>query len=121
MRKRLIALSFCLTQLLCVFSESTSDSIRTDSVKISIDEIRTANSIFIEHEYYKKVYPLMQNENNRLRNMVSHYARIDSVSVIRISETTVNLDKEKKRSKKRLRWAVLSTLTNAILLYLLIK
>lgn len=90
-------------------------------MKISIDEIRTANSIFTEHEYYRKMYPLMQNENDRLRNMVSRYARIDSVSVIRISEASANLDKEKKRSRKRLCWAVLSTLANAILLYLLIR
>lgn len=77
--------------------------------------------IFVEHEYYKKMYPLIQNENKRLHSMVSHYARIDSVSVIRISEVTANLDKEKKRSKKRLRWAVLSTSLNAVLLYILIK
>lgn len=117
--KKLIVFHACLMIAQLSFSENTSEIMKNDSIKISINEVRTANKIFMEHEYLKKTLRLEEKENKHLRQMVSHYARVDSLSTIRIKTETGLSERYKKKAERRLKWLVPSLLVNAILLGLL--
>lgn len=84
---------------LCCFSENTSNHIKSDSVVISVKELRAANRIFVEHEYLKKIVPLIEYENQQLRNNVSRYARIDSIQEIRVDFIAEKSEKKNRRLK----------------------
>lgn len=92
-----------------------------DSVKVSVNDIKTANEIFVEHEFLRKENRLLLKELSLQSLRFTKAVNIDSIKIQRIE--TVNLDntKLKKKSKRRMRWAVGLGVIDIILIVLLIK
>lgn len=93
----------------------------TDSVKVAVNDIKTANEIFLEHKFLRKENDLL------LKELLAHSLRfttaikIDSIKIQRIETVNAENDKLEKKSKRRLKWAIGLGVMDIILALLLIK
>lgn len=93
----------------------------TDSVKIAVNDIKTANEIFLEHKFLKKENDLLLKELSAQSLRFTTAIKIDSIKIQRIETMNVTNEKLKKKSNRRLKWAIGLGVIDIILAILLIK
>lgn len=92
-----------------------------DSVKIAVNDIKTANEIFLEHKFLKRENGLLLEELSAHSLRFATAVKIDSVKIQRIEVMEASNRKLEKKSKRRLRWAIGLGVMDIILAVLLIK
>ena len=72
----------------------TSDSTCTASIKISCEQLRTANLIFAEHKELSQLVPLLQQEISNLQLVNESWARTDSLKTVQLYKKNQIIDQQ---------------------------
>lgn len=72
----------------------TSDSTCTANIKISSEQLRTANLIFAEHKELSQLVPLLQQENSNLQFVNESWARTDSLKTAQLYKKNQIIDQQ---------------------------
>lgn len=62
----------------------TANSQDTSRIIITSDQLRTTNLIFVEHEKYSKLVPLLKQENANLTLVNETWVRTDSLKTVQL-------------------------------------
>ena len=118
--KRLILL--LIVAILCNWSYSQ------DTSKITIEQIRTANLIFAEHEKFSLQIPLLETKINNLELINESWIKTDSINKLKLIECSTiiydqnkeleNLNKSLKVKKKIITYGTCALTVSVCLLLL---
>lgn len=76
MRKIILLIITLIPQIYC-FSQNTSN--------ITIEQIKTANKIFIEHQKYSKLVPLLEQKVENISKINDSWKKQDSLNLIQLT------------------------------------
>lgn len=101
------------------FSQSTSN------ISITAEQLKTTNLIFLEHQKYSQIVPLLKEENANLLQINNSWERTDSIRKVQLVNYAYTLeDKDKsiaglKKSLKRQKVIFGSTLIGLVICLLM--
>ena len=108
MKKMLLVLSIMMLTKITAFSSTTS----TDSILVSVNDIKCANLIFVEHKKLKSENQLLFKQIDNLNSINKANEQIDSLRKEQIKEyVNINTQYEKDLAKERKKYSRMVNLT----------